>query len=200
MPGRLYVFSGPSGAGKSTIIKMLKDRVSGLGYSISHTSRSPRSNEINGTDYHFVSRETFGKLIEENFFAEWAEVYHDLYGTTFSGLKDLIGQDLDVVLDLDSQGAKNIKENFKETILIYILPPSLELLEKRLRERDMDEDGVIDARIQQATIELKECTTYDYIIVNDDLHRAVEEAVSIIISDRCSNARMLHKVKKMLKL
>ena len=168
--------------------------------SVSHTTRAPRNNEVNGVDYHFVDRETFNKMIGEGAFVEWASVYDDLYGTSISGLHDQTERGLDVVLDLDSQGAKNIKEGFKDSTLIYILPPSLETLEQRLRERATDDDNVIDNRIERAYKEMKESDQYDYIIINDNLEKAVRETESIIISGRCRNSGMLPKVKDMFGL
>jgi len=198
MSGQLYILSGPSGAGKSTIIRLIIERVKGLGYSVSHTSRAPRSDEVNGVDYHFVDKESFTRMIKENAFVEWANVYQDLYGTSLSELNNLMDKNLDVILDLDSQGAKNVKEHFKESVLIYILPPSIEALEKRLRERAMDNEDVIDSRSKKVYNEIKECVWYDYIIVNDDIENAIGKAESIIISDRCRNARMLSKINEIL--
>ncbi|MFC1533083.1 guanylate kinase [Thermodesulfobacteriota bacterium] len=196
--GKIYVFSGPSGVGKSTLIKKLRERVKDLGYSISHTSRKPRDNEANGLDYHFVDRDMFNRMIDEGAFVEWATIYGDLYGTSFSGLRDQVGQGLDVLLDLDSQGAKNIKEHFQDSILIYILPPSLDVLEKRLRRRATDGDDVIDLRIRQARDELLNCEWYEYLIINDTIEKAFGEAESIIVSDRCRNTRSLPKVKEII--
>lgn len=198
MPGQLYVISGPSGVGKSTIIELLRKRVTDLGYSISHTSRRPRNKEVNGVDYHFVDRETFNRMIKEDALVEWAEVYHDLYGTSFSSLRDQTERGIDLVMDLDSQGAKNIKAHFENSILIYVLPPSLEVLEKRLRDRATDDEEVIDIRIEKAFRELKECAWYDYIVINDARHKAVGEVESIIISERCRRSNRLSIVEKFL--
>ena len=198
MPGQLYVISGPSGVGKSTIIELLRKRVPDLGYSISHTSRRPRDTEVNGVDYHFVVRKTFNRMIKEGAFVEWAKVYHDLYGTSFSSLRDQTEHGLDVVMDLDSHGAKNIKENFSNSTLIYVLPPSLEVLEKRLRDRATDEEEAIDIRIKKAFRQLKECAWYDYIVINDALNKAVGEVASIIISERCRRSNRLSFVEKFL--
>lgn len=200
MPGQLYVISGPSGVGKSAIITGLRKKILDLGYSISHTTRKPRSTEANGVNYHFVDRETFREMIGDGAFVEWAEIYNDYYGSSFSGLRDQIDRGLDVLMDLDSQGAKNIKEQFEESVLIYVLPPSLEILETRLRERATDDEKVINTRIEKALKELKDCVWYPYLIINDGLNRAVGAVESIITSERCSNARMLPKVKEMLGL
>ena len=196
MNGQIFVFSGPSGVGKTTIIHKLRERIKDLGYSVSHTSRPPRKGEKNGIDYHFVEGDTFKKMIEEGAFVEWASVYSDLYGTSFSSLLDQTEKGLDVILDVDSQGAKNIKGRLNEGILIYILPPSLEVLEKRLRDRASDDADVIDARIRQARDELKNCEFYDYLIINDDLEKAVSEVEAVILSDRCSKARTLSRIKE----
>lgn len=200
MSGQLYVISGPSGAGKSRIIQLLRKRVTDLVYSISHTSRKPRKNEVDGVEYHFADRENFERMIKEGAFVEWAEVYHDLYGTSFSSLRVQTDKELDVVMDLDSTGAKNIKEHFKNSILIYVLPPSLEVLEKRLRERATDNERAINTRLEKAFKELKKCARYDYIVVNDDLDKVVREVESIIVSERCRKSRMLPKVKEMFGL
>ena len=174
--------------------------MTGLGYSISHTSRRPRNNEVNGNDYHFVDRETFNRMIDDGAFVEWAEVYSDLYGTSFSRLREQTARGSDVVMDLDSQGARNIKQHFKESILIYILPPSFEVLENRLRERATEDEKVVNTRIKKAYKELKDCTGYDYIIFNHDLHQTVEQVKSIIISERCRNSRQLPMVEKIFSI
>ena len=197
MSGQPYVITGPSGAGKSTIIHQIGKRVKKLGYSISHTSRNPRSNEVNGVDYYFVSRDIFTKMIDDGAFVEWAHVYDDLYGTSFASLDKPLGKGLDVVMDVDSQGAKNIKKYFKQSVLIYILPPSLEVLEKRLRDRALDEDKAIENRLEKAREELKTCLWYDYIVVNEDIDQSVKEVESIIISERCRREKRLPMVSKM---
>jgi guanylate kinase len=197
--GRIYVFSGPSGAGKSTLVHRLRQRVRGLGYSVSHTSRAPREGEADGVDYHFVDRGAFSKMIENGSFVEWATVYGDLYGTSVSGLLGQIDDGIDVLLDLDYQGAGNIKAHFKESVLVYILPPSLEILEKRLRERATDNDNIIDKRLKQAVDEIRRCSVYDYLIINDDLEEAVEKAVSIIQADSCRTSRVLPGVKEIFR-
>jgi guanylate kinase len=200
MSGQIYVISGPSGSGKSTLIELLIKRVPGIGYSISHTSRKPRDNEVNTVDYHFVNRKTFMTMIEDGSFVEWAEVYDDFYGTSSSSLRDQMNQGLDVAMDLDSKGAENIKKHYKDSILIYILPPSLKILEKRLKNRAMDNEKVIKTRIKRAVAELQDCVWYDYIIINDDLDEALEKVKSIVISDRCRNSYMQPRIKEMLGL
>lgn len=196
MPGQLYVISGPSGVGKSTIIRLLRERVTGLGYSISHTSRKPRGKEVNGVNYHFVDRETFRKMIEDRAFVEWAEVYEDLYGTALSSVQSQTAKGLDVVMDLDSQGAKNIKMQFTDSVSIYILPPSLKVLEQRLRERGSDDEEVINTRLEKALKEIKKYADYDHIVFNEDLDGAVDEVASIIVSQRSRKSKRLSAVEK----
>jgi guanylate kinase len=195
--GRIYLFSGPSGVGKSTIIRELREKVDGLGYSVSHTSRRRRSDEVDGVDYHFVDRETFSRMIKEKAFVEWALVYGDYKGTSFSSLEAQMDRGQDVILDLDSQGAGNIKKQYEESVLIYILPPSLEVIEKRLRARAADDDVEIDTRIKQVREELRDCVWYDYLIINDNLEQALREAESIILSDRRRNDRVLPEIREM---
>ena len=170
--GRLYVFSAPSGAGKSTIINSLKKGMGFIGYSVSHTSRKPRGSEENGVHYHFVEKDTFRRMIGDGQFVEWAEVYGNLYGTSFLSLDEQTSQGLDVLLDLDHQGAENIKKHYEDSVLIYVLPPSLEVLEDRLRGRGTDNEKVMKKRLDEAVNDMKNCVWYDYIIINDDLKKA----------------------------
>lgn len=196
MSGQLYVISGPSGVGKSTIVQQLRNGVKDLAYSISYTSRKPRQKEVDGVNYHFVDRETFEKMIQEKAFVEWAEVYDALYGTSLDVIQNQRSQGLDVVLDMDSQGAANIKKHFEESTLIYILPPSLEILDERLRGRGTDAEEVIRARFEKAIREIEQCVDYDYIIFNEEIDRAVEELTCIILSDRARKSRRLPTVEK----
>ena len=197
MSGQLFVISAPSGAGKSTILMTVRQRVPGLGYSISHTTRKPRGDERNGVDYHFVDDRTFTKMIDEDAFVEWAKAYDNAYGTSSSGLQDLTASGVDVLMDLDIQGGRNIKNRFPDSVLIFLLPPSLEELERRLRERGTDNEPVIRARMEMAADDIKNCVWYDYIIVNDKLEKAIDETQSNIISNRCVTARQLPEVKRL---
>ena len=196
MSGQIYVITGPSGVGKSTIIQRLRKKIPGIGYSVSHTSRKPRKNEAEGVNYHFVDRDIFVKMIQDKAFVEWAEVYGDLYGTSFSSLRSQTEQGLDVIMDLDSQGAKNMKASFDDSILIYILPPSLQVLEKRLRGRDSDDEAEIRTRLEKARNEIKKCVDFDYIIFNKNLKQTVDEAAAIVTSSRCLKSKRLPTVEK----
>ena len=197
MSGQLFVISAPSGAGKSTILVAVRKRVPGLGYSISHTTRKPRGDERNGIDYHFVDDETFTEMIDEDAFVEWAKAYDNSYGTSSSGLQDLTASGLDILMDLDIQGGRNIKNRFPDSALIFLLPPSLEELERRLRERGTDNEPVIRARMEMAADDIKNCVWYDYIIVNDKLEMAIDQVKSVIISRRCLTTRQLPEIRKL---
>jgi guanylate kinase len=198
--GRIFVVSGPSGSGKSTLIREVRRKVPSLGYSISHTSRPPRGQEKNGVEYHFVSKENFRKMIEKGEFVEWAEVYQDLYGTSIASLRSQITMGLDVIMDIDIQGAKNIKDHFKDAILIYVLPPSMEILEKRLRDRGTDDEKAIDTRLKKAGKEMKNCVSYDYLVFNDQIDQAVEELKSILVAERCRRSVRLSKAQALFNL
>ncbi len=195
--GQLFVFSAPSGAGKTTILKKLRQSVDGVGYSVSHTSRKPRMNEQDGVHYHFVDRDTFSRMAASGDFVEWAEVYGNLYGTSFKSLDEQTARGLDILLDVDPQGAKNIKRHYHDCVLIYILPPSLKALKKRLEGRGTDDEGAVETRFRQALDEIAHCKAYDFVIINDHLHAAVDQARSIILAERC---RTPHQAKKVIAL
>lgn len=198
--GSIFVVSGPSGAGKSTIIRHVRETVSSLAYSISHTSRRPRGEEISGVDYHFVSKKTFTRMIERGEFIEWAEVYTDHYGTTVSSIEAPTAQGLDVIMDVDIRGAANVRARFKNSLLIYVLPPSLEELARRLKSRGTDSDEAVHARLERAAGEIRSCLWYDYLIFNEELMQAVEEMKSLIIAERCRRFRQLPKARNIFDL
>jgi len=198
--GRIFVVSGPSGSGKSTLIREVRQKVPSVGYSISHTSRPPRGQEKNGVEYHFVSKENFRKMIEKGEFVEWAEVYQDLYGTSVASLRSQITMGLDVIMDIDVQGAKNIKDHFKDAVLIYVLPPSMAILEKRLRDRGTDDKKAIGTRLKKAGKEMKNCVSYDYLVFNDQIDQAVEELKSILVAERCRRSVRLSKAQALFNL
>ena len=198
--GRLFVFSAPSGAGKTTIVNQLRKTVEGTAYSVSHTSRKPRENECDGVHYHFVDKNTFKEMIHDRAFVEWAEVYGNLYGTSFASLDAQTSKGLDLLVDVDPQGAKNIRSHYKDSVLIFILPPSLAELKKRLKARDTEDEGTLNLRLSKALEEIKNCMWYDYIVINDDLEKAIALARAIIFSERCKTFHMLPTVRTVFDL
>ncbi len=197
MSGILFVISAPSGGGKSTIAGAVRQRLPGLGYSVSHTTRKPRGNEQDGVDYHFVDAGTFMRMADAGDFVEWARVYDHLYGTAVSEISAITASGADILLDVDVQGGRNIKARFPESVLIFLVPPSLQVLEERLRGRRTDAEAVIRGRMDQAADDIANCAWYDYIIVNDVLEKAIDAARSVIITERCRTRRRLPQIRKM---
>jgi guanylate kinase len=180
----LYVVSGPSGCGKSTLVRMVMREVEGLEFSVSHTTREKRKTEKEGEDYYFVSKEEFQELIEGSLFIEWAVVHGHFYGTSRREIeRKSIQQSL--LLDIDVQGAQQVKEKHKKAIFIFVLPPRYPELKKRLENRGQDSPQTIKNRLKMAKKEIRSYPMFDYIIINDKLEDAAEELKSIIISQRC---------------
>jgi guanylate kinase len=198
MSGQIYVVSGPSGVGKSTLVRRIREALPDIGYSVSHTSRAPRVRETNGIDYHFVNESQFHSMIKGGSFVEWEQIYNDMYGTSYTSLNVLLDKGTDIILDLDIRGATNIREKYNESIMIYILPPSIKELEKRLRDRAQDDDNAIKIRIGKALEEINKSLWYDFFIINENLQNSIEELKSIIISNRCCSKHMLPKVKTII--
>ena len=196
--GQLFVISAPSGTGKNTIIEMVRKDLKGLGYSISHTTRAPRKGEIDGVHYYFIGKKQFEKMIQAQEFVEWAAVYDQLYGTSISSLRNAQVSGKDVLLDLDLQGARHIKERFPDSTSIFIVPPSLQALRKRLEKRSSYDGTDIDLRMTQAVQEIRECRNFDFLIVNDDLRQAVREVEAVIVAVKAQTKLRLPSVEKML--
>jgi guanylate kinase len=183
--GLLFVVSAPSGAGKTSLCHAVTDSLENLTHSISYATRKPRSGEIDGRDYHFVTPERFQEMIEAGDFAEWAEVHSNLYGTSRRVLDDMIAKGIDVILDIDTQGARQIKQKYNNAVYVFIMPPSLGILEERLRNRKSDQEDEIRKRMRRAREEIRDYTMYDYIIVNHDFDRALAELRSLVTAERC---------------
>lgn len=190
MNGTLLVISAPSGAGKTTLLKRIMATVPGLGFSVSHTTRPPRPGEQNGVDYHFVSREEFIAMREAGAFLEWAEVHTNLYGTSKQAVADKLATGVDVFLDIDVQGARQIKAAGEQAaIFLFVAPPSWQELEQRLRGRGTESAETVQVRLANARKEMAEAHWYDYLIVNDDLAAATEMLQAVILAERCRSRR-----------
>lgn len=187
--GLLLVVSAPSGAGKTTLCREMAHAVSGLQYSISYTTRTPRAGEVNGKDYFFVSEPDFMQMVRQEEFAEWARVHNRLYGTHAGFLKRTMDGGTDVLLDVDVQGAKLLKKRFPEGVFIFVLPPSMETLMERLRDRRSDTPEEIERRFRVAKEEIRNFVDYDYLIINDQIKIAIRDLESIILAERL---RMTH--------
>ncbi len=183
-PGRLFVFAGPSGAGKTTVCRALLDDVPGTAFSISHTTRPRRNDEVEGRDYFFIAEGDFAELVRRNGFVEHAEVHGYHYGTAREQLEGHIAAGRDVLLDIDVQGASQIREKFPAATLVFLLPPSLADLRARLTARGQDEPAEIERRLAQAAAELSAAEGFDYVIINDRLAAAAAAARHIILAER----------------
>ena len=178
--GNLFVISGPSGAGKGTLVKALIEQVPDAWLSVSATTRKPREGEVDGKHYHFISNDQFDDLLRQDGFLEWAQVHSNKYGTPRAQVEQAIAEGKQAILEIDVQGAFQIKEKIPQSILVFIEPPSLEILEERLRGRGTETEDVIAARMSVATMELLEKIKYDIAIVNDDLDVAAKELVDFV--------------------
>jgi guanylate kinase len=198
--GILFVISAPSGAGKTTLCHEVIDIFPRLRHSVSYTTRAPRAGEREGVDYHFVSPETFEAMVLEGAFAEWAEVHGNRYGTAVKILDGLREAGYDVLLDIDCQGAAQLKGRCPEGVFIFILPPGFKELERRLRGRNTDAPAVIEQRLQNARSEIRQMVWYDYLVVNDDFPRASRELQAIITAEGCRTALLKDEIGKLLDL
>jgi guanylate kinase len=187
--GLVFVISAPSGTGKTTLVHRVMEQLPDLHFSVSYTTRSPRANERDGEDYHFISSSTFQKMVERGEFLEWAEVLGNRYGTALVSVKDLTSKGMDLILDIDSQGAKKVKEKVDQATLIYILPPSLGALRERLVKRGLDSPEMIQLRLASAHQDIEEAHWYQYLIVNERIEEAIEKLKAIIIAERCRKVK-----------
>jgi guanylate kinase len=180
----IFIISAPSGSGKSTLVNEILFRVHGLEFSVSYTTRAPRGSEKSGREYYFVSREEFEKMKAEDEFLEYADVFGNYYGTSKSFLRDAQRNNEDLLLDIDVQGAEQIKKKLPEAVSVFILPPNRKELEARLRNRSLDTEEVIERRLATAAREIENYAKYDYILVNDRLEDSIELLRSILLAVR----------------
>src|ERR1039457_5085538 len=192
--GILFVISAPSGAGKTSLCKEIIDIIPDLRHSVSYTTRLPRSSEVDGEDYFFVSGDEFRRMADGGEFAEWAEVHGNLYGTALRTIEEYRDKGVDLILDIDCQGASRITESYTEGVFIFVLPPNLEELNRRLDLLNSEAPEVIARRIERASAEIRESIKYDYIIVNNVFSKAAEEFKSIILAERVKARRVLTRV------
>lgn len=182
--GTLYVFSGPSGVGKGTLISRLFSEIEGLSYSVSCTTRKPREGERDGVEYRFISEEDFKRHIDAGDFLEWADVHGHHYGTLRSDVQKVLDQGRDIVLEIDVQGALQVKEKIPGAVTVFIAPPSPQVLERRLRSRGTEDEEELRLRLANARKEMEKKSSYDFCVVNDDLTKAVDELERIIREQR----------------
>lgn len=177
--GTLYIVSAPSGAGKTSLVKALVDAQPQVRVSVSHTTRAMRPGEVDGVNYHFVSREDFLARLERNEFLEHAEVFGNLYGTSQRWLEDILAEGFDLILEIDWQGAQQVRRLMPQAKSIFILPPTQEALRQRLNNRGQDSDEIIDKRMREAVSEMSHYVEYDYLVINDDFAHALIDLQSI---------------------
>lgn len=184
MPGTLFVVTAPSGAGKTTLVRGLLERDPRLQLSVSYTTRQPREGELDGREYHFVDVPTFRALRDRGEFLEWAEVHGNYYATSRVWLKEQVVAGRDTLLEIDWQGAQQVRKSFPGAVGVFILPPSLEELERRLRGRNTDSDDVINRRVLAARGEMRHVAEFDYVIINNELQTALEDLVAVVRASR----------------
>lgn len=198
--GILIVISGPSATGKGTICKEILKNYQDLAYSISATTRQPRPGEIHGVNYWFTPKEKFQEMIAAEELLEWAEVYGNYYGTPLKHVLEMLNSGKDVILEIDPQGALQVKKKFPQGLFIFIVPPSLAELEKRIHMRDADSEESIRQRMAAAVEEIKSAVNYDYVVVNDFVEQAVQKIVTILQAEYCNVARNKQLLKKLIEI
>jgi guanylate kinase len=196
--GQLYVVSAPSGAGKTSLVSKLLEQDPKIQVSVSHTTRNPRPGEVNGINYNFVSIEEFEKLIGDAGFLEHAKVFNNYYGTSQKWVDEKLAQGTDIILEIDWQGAQQVRQCYPDVISIFILPPSREELRSRLASRGQDSDTVIEERMAQARSESSHYPEYDYLVINDDFNHALSDLASIFVAQRLSQARQADSQQSLL--
>ena len=191
IPGKLFILSAPSGTGKTSLTKSLLRKNINLWLSISYTSRLMRPSEVEGQDYFFVERKIFEQMLGNEEFIESAEIYGNLYGTSQNWINEAINSGKDILLEIDGQGARQVRKIFSDVVSIFILPPSLEVLEDRLKNRNQDSKEVIAKRMAAAKEEISHVSEYDYVIINDNMDIALRNLVSVVQSERLRTSAQL---------
>jgi guanylate kinase len=197
----LLILSSPSGAGKTTLTRMLLERCPELRFSVSHTTRPPRVGEVDGRDYHFVDRSQFLDLVAKDAFLEWAEVHGNLYGTSVAEIDRAraVSGCSGVLFDIDYQGARQIRSKVGDVVTVFILPPSMRELERRLRGRASETEAVVQARFRVAKLEIEQYALFDYLVLNEDLNRAFDELRSIVVAERARRQRRAPLAESLLR-
>jgi guanylate kinase len=200
-PFLLLILSSPSGAGKTTLTKRLRERFPALGFSVSHTTRTPRANEVDGKDYHFISHADFDELVEKDAFVEWAHVHGNCYGTSRAEIDRAREEPgcAGMIFDVDYQGARQIRAKEHEAVSVFILPPSMIELEKRLKGRASETDEVLKRRFAAAKMEIEHYGLFDYLVVNDDLESAFRHLEGIILAERSRRFRRANLAERLLR-
>ena len=196
--GMLFVVSAPSGAGKTTLCRAMVRTFPGMHYSISYTTRPPRPEEKDGRDYHFIPAEDFQKMIDAGEFAEWAEIYGHRYGTSKTILERIRDEGRDVIVDIDGQGARQLRNQDLQAIFIFLLPPSWEELKRRLSSRETEPAAALEERLRKARLETADSRWYDYLIINNKLEKAQKELEAIIRAEHCRRERVIEVLETML--
>ena len=186
-----FVISGPSGAGKTSILRRVLECDPGVHFSVSHTTRAPRSGEIEGQDYCFVDEERFRQLIEQDAFLEWADYQGNLYGTSREAVAGPTREGFDLILEVEVQGARQLRERGRGAVFVFLIPPSMDILEQRLRSRGSDDEDVVRKRLERAREELREIHGYRYVVVNADMEQAVRDFLHIIAACRLEREKVL---------
>lgn len=200
--GELFILSAPSGTGKTTLIRSMMKALGdfgGLAFSVSHTTRAPRAGEVDGRDYHFVEPAAFRRMIAEDRFLEWAEVHGNSYGTSLDEVFPRVERGIDVLMDIDVQGAERVLARCPEANSIFIMPPSYADLRERLYRRGLDEAGAIERRLAKSLWEIGRYDRYRYVIINDDAHRASDVLAAIILEKRHRQERMRGRIQDILR-
>jgi len=196
--GKLYIISAPSGAGKTSLVKQLLQQMDNLSVSVSHTTRPARAGEVEGRDYFFVSVPQFKTMLAQDQFLEHAQVFDNFYGTSRLGVEQTLAQGQDVILEIDWQGARQIRQMLPDCTSIFILPPSLSILQQRLHGRGQDDESVIQRRLAEAVAEMNHHSEFDYLLVNDDFAQALTQLKSIVVAQRLVKTRQQQNLKALL--